>query len=46
MSATATIDAKTQLLTGSLLWAGMAACMLISCGLFAAAGAVIRGRDF
>jgi ABC-type transport system involved in multi-copper enzyme maturation permease subunit len=45
MSATGTIDPQTQLLAGSLPWTGMGACILISCGLLAAAGAVIRMRD-
>ena len=46
MSATASIDPKTQLLTGTLPWHGLAMCLLLSCGLLVAAGAVIRTRDF
>jgi ABC-type transport system involved in multi-copper enzyme maturation permease subunit len=46
MSATASIDPNTQLLTGAVPWHGLAICLLVSCGLLFIAGAVIRARDF
>jgi ABC-type transport system involved in multi-copper enzyme maturation permease subunit len=45
MSAAASIDTNTQLLTGALPWLGLAICLLLSCGPLLTAGAVIRSRD-
>jgi|GEM_PF-594406 len=45
MSASASIDPNTQLLTGTLPWLGLAICLLASCGLLFTAGAVIQARD-
>lgn len=45
MSATASIDPTTQLLTGAVPWLGLVICLLISFGLLFTAGAVIRARD-
>jgi hypothetical protein len=41
MSATASIDPNTQLLTGAVPWFGLTICLLISCGLLFTAGAVL-----
>lgn len=46
MSATGSIAPNTQLLTGALPWGDMGICLLVSCGLLFAAGAVIQKRDF
>ncbi len=45
MSATASIDPKTQLLTGSAPWFGLSICLLVSLGLLFVTGTVIRIRD-
>jgi ABC-type transport system involved in multi-copper enzyme maturation permease subunit len=45
MSATASIDPTTQLLTGSLPWLGLAACLVASLLLLSTTAAVIRARD-
>jgi hypothetical protein len=45
MSATASIDPNTQLLTGAVPWLGLAICFLVSCGLLLTTGVVIRSRD-
>jgi len=46
MSATTSIDSKTQLLTGTFHWLGLVICLLISLILLLVAGAVIKIRDF
>ena len=46
VSATASIDPKTQLLTGTFPWLGLAICFLVSAVLLFATGAVIQTRDF
>jgi ABC-type transport system involved in multi-copper enzyme maturation permease subunit len=46
MSATASIDPKTQLLTGTFQWLGLAICFLVSSVLIFTTGAVIQARDF
>jgi len=46
MSATASINPQTQLLTGTFHWLDLAACLLFSMVLLFAAGAVIKARDF
>ncbi len=46
MSATASIDSKTQLLIGSFHWLDLATCLFFSAILLFAAGAWIRARDF
>jgi ABC-type transport system involved in multi-copper enzyme maturation permease subunit len=46
MSATASINPQTQLLTGSFHWIDMAACVLLSIGLFFTTSAVVKMRDF
>lgn len=46
MSAKASIDPQTQLLTGPFDWFGLAACLLISSILLFVAGAVIKASDF
>jgi ABC-type transport system involved in multi-copper enzyme maturation permease subunit len=45
MSAAASIDPHTQLLTGALRWFGLAICFSISCALLLTAGVIIRSRD-
>jgi hypothetical protein len=46
MSATASIDPKTQLLTGTFQWLGLTICFLVSSVLLFTAGVVIQARDF
>lgn len=46
MSATASIDSKTQLLTGTFHWLGLGICLLISSILLLVAGVIIKIRDF
>jgi ABC-type transport system involved in multi-copper enzyme maturation permease subunit len=46
MSATASINPKTQFLAGSFHWLDLATCLLLSAVLLFAAGALIKGRDF
>ena len=46
MSATASINPQTQLLTGTFHWFDLAACLLFSNVLLFAAGAVVKTRDF
>jgi len=46
MSATASIDPKTQLLTGAFHWLGLTICLLVSAILLLTTGAVIQARDF
>ena len=46
MSATTSIDPKTQLLTGGFHWFGLTICFLISVVLLGATHAVIQARDF
>ena len=46
MSATSSIDLKTQLLTGGFHWFGMIVSFLISAVLLGAASAVVQVRDF
>lgn len=46
MSATASINPKTQLLAGSFHWLDLDACLLFSAILLFTAGAWIKGRDF
>lgn len=46
MSATASIDPKTQLLTGAFHWLGLTICLLVSAMLLLTTGAVIQARDF
>ncbi|MHB8392412.1 MAG: hypothetical protein ACYDBH_23000 [Acidobacteriaceae bacterium] len=45
MSATASIDPKTQLLTGTFQWLGLAICFLVSSVLLFTTGAAILARD-
>lgn len=46
MSATASINLQTQLLTGTFHWFDPAACLLLSIALLFAAGAIVKARDF
>ena len=46
MSATASINPQTQLLTGTLHWLDLAACLLFSIVLLFTAGVVVKTRDF
>jgi hypothetical protein len=46
MSATASINPQTQLLTGTFHWLDLAACLLFSLVLLSTAGAVVKIRDF
>jgi hypothetical protein len=46
MSASASIDPKTQLLTGTFPWLGLTICFLVSSVLIFITGAVIQARDF
>jgi ABC-type transport system involved in multi-copper enzyme maturation permease subunit len=46
MSATASINPQTQLLTGTFHWLNLAACLLFSIVLLFTAGAVVKTRDF
>jgi len=46
MSATASIDPQTQLLTGPFHWLDLGACVLFSIVLLFTAGAVVKTRDF
>jgi ABC-type transport system involved in multi-copper enzyme maturation permease subunit len=46
MSASASINPQTQLLTGTFHWLDLAACLLFSIVLLFAAGAVVKTRDF
>jgi ABC-2 type transport system permease protein len=46
MSATASINPQTQLLTGTFHWFDLAACLALSVALLIASGAVVRTRDF
>ena len=46
MSATPSIDPKTQLLTGTFQWLGFDICFLVSSVLLFTTGAVIQARDF
>ena len=46
MSATASINPQTQLLTGTFHWFDLAACLLLSVALLFTAGAVVKTRDF
>jgi len=46
MSATASIDPKTQLLTGTFHWLGLTICLFISAILLLSTAAVIKARDF
>ena len=46
MSATASINPQTQLLTGTFHWLDLAACLLFSIMLLFTAGAVVKTRDF
>lgn len=46
MSATSSIDPRTQLLAGTFHWFGLAICLLISAVLLLFTGAVIKFRDF
>jgi ABC-type transport system involved in multi-copper enzyme maturation permease subunit len=46
MSAMASIDPQTQLLTGTFHWVDMAACVLLSIGLLFTASVVVKTRDF
>jgi ABC-type transport system involved in multi-copper enzyme maturation permease subunit len=45
MSATASIDPTTQLLTGAVPWTGLVICLLVSLGLVLTTSVVIRARD-
>lgn len=46
MSATASINPQTQLLTGTFHWLDLALCLLLSAALLFTAGAVVQTRDF
>ena len=46
MSASASIDPRTQLLTGTFHWIGLTICFVVSAVLLYATGAVIQARDF
>lgn len=46
MSATASINPQTQLLTGTFHWLDLAACLFFSLVLLFTAGAVVKTRDF
>lgn len=46
MSAAASIDPETQLLTGAFHWLGLTICLLVSVMLLLTTGAVIQARDF
>ena len=46
MSATASINPQTQLLTGTFHWLDLAACLLLSIALLFTAGAIVQTRDF
>jgi len=46
MSATASINPQTQLLTGTFHWLDLAICLLLSMALLFTAGAVVQTRDF
>ncbi len=46
MSATSSIDTKTQLITGTFHWLGLTVCLLISAILLLSTAAVIKARDF
>jgi ABC-type transport system involved in multi-copper enzyme maturation permease subunit len=46
MSATASINPQTQLLTGTFHWLDLAACLLFSIVLLFTAGSVVKIRDF
>jgi hypothetical protein len=45
MSATASIDPTTQLLTGAAPWPGLVICLLVSLGLLLTTSVVIHARD-
>jgi ABC-type transport system involved in multi-copper enzyme maturation permease subunit len=46
MSATASIDPKTQLLAGTFHWPGLTICLFISAILLLTTAAVVKARDF
>jgi hypothetical protein len=46
MSATASIDPKTQSLAGTFHWFGLTICFLVSAVLLLTTGAVIQARGF
>jgi ABC-type transport system involved in multi-copper enzyme maturation permease subunit len=46
MSATASINLQTELLTGTFRWPDLAACLLFSMVLLFTAGAIVKARDF
>jgi ABC-type transport system involved in multi-copper enzyme maturation permease subunit len=46
MSATASIDPKTQLLAGTFHWLGLTICFLVSAVLLFTTDAVIQARDY
>jgi hypothetical protein len=46
MSATASIDPRIQLLTGTFHWLGLTICLFISSILLLTTAAVVKARDF
>lgn len=46
MSATASINPQTQLLSGTFHWLDLAACLLFSIALLFTAGAFVKARHF